>query len=114
MAAASAVGATPRVEYSSSVGVLGCKINIDLVAYWPKPVERDRFCAKLTTDKGNLNVLQLRRPSPASVALLGGHLPAPLAVLLSGLTVVSSVFVSAPNLPVYGTNTYSTLASRLS
>lgn len=29
------VWATPHDSYSSSVGVLGCKVNTDRIAYWP-------------------------------------------------------------------------------
>lgn len=65
MAYAGTVSATPHIEYSSSVGVLGCKINIDLVAYWPKPVDCDSLCVKLTTDKGSLNVLHIDQSSTA-------------------------------------------------
>ncbi|KAH0006683.1 hypothetical protein KCU78_g12180, partial [Aureobasidium melanogenum] len=32
------ISATPHVEYSSSIGVLGCKINTNRVAYWPMSV----------------------------------------------------------------------------
>jgi len=39
---------TPHNYYSSSVGVLGCKINYNRVAYWPMAVDCDSMCVKLT------------------------------------------------------------------
>ncbi|CEJ91848.1 hypothetical protein VHEMI07536 [[Torrubiella] hemipterigena] len=51
-AAAAATGgtvwATPHDSYSSSVGVLGCKINTDRVAYWPETVTCDNICVSLS------------------------------------------------------------------
>lgn len=46
------VWATPHDSYSSSVGVLGCKINTDRVAYWPGSVDCDNLCLSLTYDDG--------------------------------------------------------------
>lgn len=34
-----AMGITPHDMYSSSVGVLGCKIDTNRVAYWPQSVD---------------------------------------------------------------------------
>ncbi|POR32999.1 Cerato-platanin [Tolypocladium paradoxum] len=42
------VGATPHDSYSSSVGVLGCKINTNRVAYWPDAVDCDSVCVSLS------------------------------------------------------------------
>jgi hypothetical protein len=42
------VWATPHDSYSSSVGVLGCKINTDRVAYWPSSVDCDKICVSLS------------------------------------------------------------------
>ncbi|PNY29750.1 Uncharacterized protein TCAP_00337 [Tolypocladium capitatum] len=42
------VGATPHDSYSSSVGVLGCKINTNRVAYWPNAVHCDNVCVSLS------------------------------------------------------------------
>ncbi|QUC16036.1 uncharacterized protein UV8b_00277 [Ustilaginoidea virens] len=42
-----AIWATPHDSYSSSVGVLGCKINTDRVAYWPQPVDCDGICVSV-------------------------------------------------------------------
>ncbi|KAK7214972.1 hypothetical protein V2G26_002975 [Clonostachys chloroleuca] len=52
---------TPHVEYSSSVGVLGCKINTNRVAYWPSSVGCDNICVRVThTESGRtLNLLKI-------------------------------------------------------
>ena len=39
---------TPQDLYSSSIGVLGCKINTNRVAYWPKPIGCNDICIKLS------------------------------------------------------------------
>ncbi|KAK2012447.1 hypothetical protein LZ32DRAFT_605644 [Colletotrichum eremochloae] len=46
------VWATPHDSYSSSVGVLGCKINTDRVAYWPGSVDCNNLCISLSYDDG--------------------------------------------------------------
>lgn len=50
---------TPHVQYSSSIGVLGCKINYNRVAYWPMAPDCDNMCAKLTYNGQSLNVLHI-------------------------------------------------------
>ncbi|OLN83725.1 hypothetical protein CCHL11_08730 [Colletotrichum chlorophyti] len=47
-----AVWATPHDSYSSSIGVLGCKINTDRVAYWPGSVDCNNLCISLSYDDG--------------------------------------------------------------
>jgi len=42
------VWATPHDSYSSSVGVLGCKINTNRVAYWPMSVDCTNICVSLS------------------------------------------------------------------
>ena len=39
---------TPHAEYSSSIGVPGCKINTNRVAYWPGSVDCNNICVKVT------------------------------------------------------------------
>ncbi|KAK3381010.1 hypothetical protein B0H63DRAFT_494934 [Podospora didyma] len=39
------VGVTPYEQYSSSVGVLGCKVNTNRIAYWPMPVSCNDICS---------------------------------------------------------------------
>jgi hypothetical protein len=47
-AASGTVWATPHDSYSSSIGVLGCKINTDRVAYWPGSVDCNNICVSLS------------------------------------------------------------------
>lgn len=51
-ATAVGVSVTPHQQFSSSPGVLGCKINTDRVAYWPQAVDCTNFCKKLTSSTG--------------------------------------------------------------
>ncbi|KAK1773351.1 hypothetical protein QBC45DRAFT_387635 [Copromyces sp. CBS 386.78] len=44
-----AIGITPHDKYSSSVGVLGCKIDINRVAYWPSSVSCNDICVRVTS-----------------------------------------------------------------
>ncbi|KAK3382183.1 hypothetical protein B0T24DRAFT_516079, partial [Lasiosphaeria ovina] len=59
--AAAATGAwvTPHDSYSSSVGVLGCKINTDRVAYWPGSVDCNNICVKLTYGSRSVHLLRI-------------------------------------------------------
>lgn len=41
------VWATPHDSYSSSIGVLGCKVNTNRVAYWPDSVDCNNICVSL-------------------------------------------------------------------
>jgi hypothetical protein len=50
---------TPHEQYSSSVGVLGCKINTNRVAYWPGSVSCDDICVKITNGANSLHVLKI-------------------------------------------------------
>ncbi|KAM7219473.1 hypothetical protein V8F06_005207, partial [Rhypophila decipiens] len=58
-AAATAVSTTPHDSYSSSIGVLGCKINTDRVAYWPGSVDCNNICVKLTYGSRSVNLLRI-------------------------------------------------------
>ncbi|PNY26755.1 Uncharacterized protein TCAP_03327 [Tolypocladium capitatum] len=53
------VSVTPHEQYSSSVGVLGCKINTNRVAYWPGSVDCNNICVKLTNGGNSLYVLKI-------------------------------------------------------
>ncbi|POR31815.1 Uncharacterized protein TPAR_07983 [Tolypocladium paradoxum] len=53
------VSVTPHEQYSSSVGVLGCKINTNRVAYWPGAVDCNNICVKLTNGANSLHVLKI-------------------------------------------------------
>lgn len=50
---------TPHESYSSSVGVIGCKINTNRVAYWPSPVDCNDICVKISYQGRSLNVLKI-------------------------------------------------------
>ncbi|KAK4073419.1 uncharacterized protein Triagg1_5245 [Trichoderma aggressivum f. europaeum] len=53
------VSITPHEQYSSSVGVLGCLINTNRVAYWPSSVDCNNICVKLTYKGQSINVLKI-------------------------------------------------------
>ncbi|KAJ9145048.1 Cerato-platanin [Pleurostoma richardsiae] len=57
--AADSISATPHDSYSSSVGVLGCKINTDRVAYWPGSVDCDNICVKLSHGGRSVHLLRI-------------------------------------------------------
>lgn len=50
---------TPHAQYSSSVGVLGCKIDTNRVAYWPGSVGCDDLCVKITNGGRSTHVLKI-------------------------------------------------------
>jgi hypothetical protein len=56
--AADTVWVTPHDSFSSSIGVLGCKINTDRVAYWPMSVDCTNICVSLSY--GGRSVFLLR------------------------------------------------------
>ncbi|KOS22834.1 hypothetical protein ESCO_003434 [Escovopsis weberi] len=56
---ATTVSVTPHDSYSSSVGVLGCKINTNQVVYWPWPVDCDNICVKVTNEDRSLYLLHV-------------------------------------------------------
>jgi hypothetical protein len=58
-AAAIGVWTTPHDKYSSSVGVLGCKINTNRVAYWPGSVDCNNICVKLSYNGRSVNLLRI-------------------------------------------------------
>lgn len=58
-ATATGVWATPHDSYSSSIGVLGCKINTDRVAYWPGSVDCNNICVKLSYQGRSVHLLRI-------------------------------------------------------
>lgn len=50
---------TPHDQYGSSVGVLGCKINTNHVAYWPSSVGCDDICLQLSHGGRKIYVLKI-------------------------------------------------------
>ncbi|KAF1347703.1 hypothetical protein BDV97DRAFT_355820 [Delphinella strobiligena] len=59
MATAETISVTPQVEYSSSIGVLGCKINTNRVAYWPSEPDCNNICVRVTYGDNSLNLLRV-------------------------------------------------------
>jgi len=50
---------TPHQQFSSSMGVLGCMINTDRVAYFPTEPTYDDICIKLTLNGRSVNLLKI-------------------------------------------------------
>ncbi|EXM14073.1 Cerato-platanin [Fusarium oxysporum f. sp. vasinfectum] len=50
---------TPHDQYSSSIGVLGCKININRVAYWPGSVDCNNICVKVSYESRSIYLLKI-------------------------------------------------------
>jgi hypothetical protein len=50
---------TPHAEYSSSVGVLGCKVDMNRIAYWPLDVGCDGICVKVSNEGRSLHLLRI-------------------------------------------------------
>lgn len=50
---------TPHEQYSSSIGVLGCHIDTNRVAYWPSPVDCDKICVKVSYQGRSVNLLKI-------------------------------------------------------
>jgi len=59
------VWATPHDSYSSSVGVLGCKIDTDRVAYWPDSVDCSNICVSLSYDDRSVYLLRIDQSTGA-------------------------------------------------
>ncbi|KAK8131534.1 hypothetical protein PG984_007972 [Apiospora sp. TS-2023a] len=53
------VWATPHDSYSSSVGVLGCKVDTNRIAYWPSSVSCDAICVELSYGGRSVKLLKL-------------------------------------------------------
>ena len=52
-------GMTPHDSYSSSIGVLGCKINTNRVAYWPSGVDCDNVCVEVSYEDRSVYLLKI-------------------------------------------------------
>ncbi|KAH7142333.1 hypothetical protein DER46DRAFT_630952 [Fusarium sp. MPI-SDFR-AT-0072] len=50
---------TTHAEYSSSVGVLGCKVDTNRIAYWPLDVGCDGICVKVSNEGRSLHLLRI-------------------------------------------------------
>ncbi|TPX11904.1 uncharacterized protein E0L32_007402 [Thyridium curvatum] len=59
MPRAASVSITPHDRYSSSIGVLGCKINTDRVAYWPMSPSCNDICVKVSANGRSVYLLRI-------------------------------------------------------
>lgn len=59
VASAIKISTTPHEQYGSSIGVLGCHINTNRVAYWPLMPGCDTMCVKVTANGRSVNLLQI-------------------------------------------------------
>ncbi|EXF81884.1 hypothetical protein CFIO01_02592 [Colletotrichum fioriniae PJ7] len=50
---------TPHDSYSSSIGVLGCKIDTNRVAYWPNPLSCNDICLKVSNGDRSVHLLRI-------------------------------------------------------
>lgn len=50
---------TPHAQFSSSIGVLGCKVNVNRIAYWPYFPDCTNMCIKLTFGSRSRTVLHI-------------------------------------------------------
>ncbi|KAI1449916.1 hypothetical protein ABKA04_001819 [Annulohypoxylon sp. FPYF3050] len=53
------ISVTPHDSYSSSIGVLGCKINTNRAAYWPSAPDCNNLCVKVTANGRSVNLLKI-------------------------------------------------------
>ncbi|KAL2163237.1 hypothetical protein VTH06DRAFT_5293 [Thermothelomyces fergusii] len=58
-AAKGTVWATPHESYSSSVGVLGCKVDTNRIAYWPASVDCNNICVSLSYEGRKIHLLRI-------------------------------------------------------
>ncbi|KAK7744273.1 hypothetical protein SLS62_010300 [Diatrype stigma] len=53
------IWATPHEQYSSSAGVLGCKIDTNRVAYWPGSVDCNNICVTVSYAGRSVTLLRV-------------------------------------------------------
>lgn len=53
------ISITPHDVYSSSIGVLGCKIDVNRVAYFPSFPSCDNMCIKVSANGRSVNLLHI-------------------------------------------------------
>ncbi|KAL0469298.1 hypothetical protein QR685DRAFT_444674 [Neurospora intermedia] len=58
-AAAGDIWLTPHDKYSSSVGVLGCKVDVNHMAYWPEAIGCDDFCIEVSYGGRSVTLLRV-------------------------------------------------------
>jgi len=59
LASSGTVWATPHDSYSSSVGVLGCKVNTNRIAYWPGTIDCNNLCVRLSYADRSVHLLRI-------------------------------------------------------
>lgn len=59
LATSGSVYATPHSQFSSSIGVLGCKVDTNRIAYWPVWPDCTDMCVKLTFGSRSRTVLHI-------------------------------------------------------
>lgn len=59
------VSITPHDQYSSSIGVLGCKVDTNRIAYWPLEVGCDGICVKVANEGRFLHLLRIDKSQGA-------------------------------------------------
>lgn len=58
-AVATGVSITPHDAFSSSIGVLGCLIDTNRVAYWPMQPDCNNLCKRVTANGRTVTLLQI-------------------------------------------------------
>ena len=53
------IWATPHEQYSSSVGVLGCLVDTNRIAYWPASISCTNICVKLSYEGRSVHLLRI-------------------------------------------------------
>ena len=53
------ISITPHDLFSSSIGVLGCKIDTNRVAYWPGTPDCNKLCVKVSANGRSVNLLKI-------------------------------------------------------
>lgn len=56
---AETIWATPHEQYSSSIGVLGCKVDTNRIAYWPASVDCNNICVSLSYEDRTVHLLRI-------------------------------------------------------
>ena len=56
---------SPHEQYSSSIGVLGCKVDTNRIAYWPFEVGCDDICVKVSNEGRSLHLLRIDKSGGA-------------------------------------------------
>ena len=59
LAGSGTVWVTPHDSYSSSVGVLGCKVNTNRIAYWPDAISCTNLCVELAYQGRKVYLLRI-------------------------------------------------------